>query len=259
MGSRRWPAAVSTSAPASSLSRRAGGRRGCADRAGPSQLSIFSLLLGAAQCPIIHSHLTCSPVSCLPRLSKPHHACHALRPYPLQSAQAPMGSLPKRLAELSPVSPLPQHSQAHHAFLLLLPKVNSSTPFRLPHDRAAPEFPPRSHPCPPTDSPSDIVQRSITQGNFSRITVTLLETRSCRLCCSLPTQPPGTWTLPPQDNHCLFIANPTTPPPPRSGASLKHQNCVSASALKTVHPFLFASSPASPAVPSRRCHWHLSV
>lgn len=44
-------------------------------------------------------------------------------------------------------------------------------PFPPPHDRAAPEFPPRSHCWPPTDSPPNTVRWPITQENFSRVTV----------------------------------------------------------------------------------------
>lgn len=141
---------------------------------GPSQVSIFSLFLRAAQCPIIHFHLTCSPVSCLPRLSKPHHARHALHPHPLQSAQAPMGSLPRGCPSCHPschppgvylniLGPSPLLAAALQGRFL--------HPFPPPHDRAAPEFPPRSHCWPPPDSPPNTVRWPITQENFSRITV----------------------------------------------------------------------------------------
>lgn len=60
--------------------RSAHHHRCCVDPARQSQVSIFSLVLRAAQCPIIHSCLTCYPVSCLPRLSKPHHSGCATPP-----------------------------------------------------------------------------------------------------------------------------------------------------------------------------------
>lgn len=141
--------------------RSAHHHRCCVDPARQSQVSIFSLVLRAAQCPIIHSCLTCYPVSCLPCLSKPHHSGCATTPkvatrtplFPPQEA-ATAGTCLAFTSTFSGPSPLlPAAFQGQFLH-----------PSRLSHDHAAPEFPLR--PPPPPSPPGGPPPRETSQASL---------------------------------------------------------------------------------------------
>lgn len=116
MGTQRWPATVSASAPASRLPRRAGVHRGGAEQ--PRAKPGFHLQLVSQSCSmpyysfpldLLSRFLPASPFQASPRSPCPP-------PPPPAVSTGPHGFPPKRLPELSPeLSPawcLPQHSRS---------------------------------------------------------------------------------------------------------------------------------------------------